>query len=350
MIRRGVLQWLAAVAGTAAVARWRDARAATLDPALRPYVAGEPVEGRLAIAGNHATDDLVAAWAAAFAPFQPGIRIEIRHDTHLTTDAFDVAVARDDIDLVPSARELVPSEVERLTRKLGGPPLVIAIATGSYATKSGTHAIAFYVNRDNPLEEISVDQIREIYAPDGRITRWGQLGLTGEWADQPIHVFTVPISDPNGNPLGIINYLAQKVLDGKPGWRRSIYQVDSNGPAIEQHMLHRIVREVASDRLAIGYSGFGFPEPGAKTLAIAETAAGPWYVGTRDEVAARLYPFTRTIYFGVNGRQAGVVSPAAREFLRFVLSREGQAVMTAGTEKYLPLTAAVARDGLATLR
>ncbi|MDP9123285.1 MAG: substrate-binding domain-containing protein [Pseudomonadota bacterium] len=298
------------------------------------------------MAGNHATDDLVDAWALAFARFQPDVHIEIRRDTHLTTDAFDAAIAKGDIDLVPSARELVPSEMERLSHKFGGPPIVVPIATGSYATKSGTHAIAFYVNRSNPLEKISVEQIREIYSPDGKITRWGQLGLGGDWSDRPIHVFTVPISDPNGNPLGIINYLAQKVLQGKPGWRRSIYQVDSDGPAIEQHMLHRIVREVASDRYAIGYSGFCFSDPGAKTLAVAETSAGPWYVGTRNEVAERLYPFTRTIYFAANGRQGDPLPPAVREFLRFILSREGQAVMTRGPEKYLPLTAATANDAL----
>ncbi len=349
MIRRSVLQLAVVAAAGAMAAGTGHAQAVELDAALRPYHVGAPVEGRVSIAGNHATDDLVLAWANAFARLQPGVQVDIRHDTRLTTDAFDVAVARDDIDLVPSARELVPSETERLTRKLGGPPLVIPIATGSYATKSGTHAIAFYVNKDNPLARISIEQLREIYAPDGRISRWGQLGLSGEWADQPIHVFTVPISDPNGNPLGIVNYLTQRLLGGKPGWRRSIYQVDSNGPRIDQHMLHRIVREVAADRFAIGYSGFGFPEPGAKTLAIAETAVGPWYVGTHAEVAARTYPLTRTIYFGVNARQAGAVSPAVREFLRFVLSREGQAVMTTGTEKYLPLTAAAANEALAKL-
>lgn len=350
MNRRRILQLAIAAAGAAMTTRARTARAAELDAALRPYVADRPVEGHVTIAGNHATDDLVLAWANAFARVQPGVSVDIRHDTRLTTDAFDVAVARDDIDLVPSARELVPSETQRLTRKLGGPPLVVPIATGSYATKSGTHAIAFYVNKDNPLTKISIEQLREIYAPDGKITRWGQLGLTGEWADKTLHVFTVPISDPNGNPLGIVNYLAQKLLNGKPGWRRSIYQVDSNGPASDQHMLHRIVREVAADRFAIGYSGFGFPEAGAKTLAIAQTAAGPWYVGTHDEVAARIYPLTRTIYFGVNGRQAGAVSPAVREFLRFVLSREGQAVMTVGAEKYLPLTGPVADEALAELQ
>ena len=328
---------ISAVLAAAAVAA-----ALTVDPGLPAYAPREKVEGDLSVAGNHATDDTIRAWAAKFAAFHPGAHIRLRDDTRLTTDAFDVAIASGDIDLIPSARELVPSEHARLAAKLGAPPLVVAVATGSYATKSGTHAIAFYVNAANPVERISLEEIREIYLPGGRITRWGQLGAKGEWADKPIHVFTVPIADPNGNPLGIINFLQGRVFRSDHGLRRSIYQVDSNGPRPEQHMLRRIVREVADDPLAIGYSGFGFGAPGAKTLALAETPAGPWFQGTHAEVARREYPLTRTIYLGVTRRAGGELRPVVREFLRFVLSRDGQSVFAEGEEKYLPLTASAA--------
>jgi phosphate transport system substrate-binding protein len=322
------------------------AGAVALDPKLPAYEPGAPVSGVISVAGNHATDDVMKAWAAEFARFHPGVSLRLRDDTRLTTDAFDVAIAAGDIDLIPSARELVPSESERLTRKLGAAPLVVAVATGSYDTKSGTHAIAFYVNAANPLERISLAQLREIYTPGGRITKWGQLGLAGEWAEQPIRVFSVPISDPNGNPLGIINFLQTRVFRSAKGLRRSLYQVDSNGPRLEQHMLNRIVRQVAEDRYAIGFSGFAFGAPGAKTLALAETDAGPWYRGTHEEVANRLYPLTRTIYLGVNQPAGKELRAPVREFLRFILSREGQATFTEGTEKYLPLTAEVARRQL----
>jgi phosphate transport system substrate-binding protein len=330
---------LAALAASSSIA---FAAPPALDDGLVRYEPGAAVEGTVTIAGNHATDDAVRAWAQAFARFQPGVRVVLRDDTHLTTDAFDAALAAGGIDIVPSARELVPSERERMTQRLGGPPLVVAVATGSYATKSGTHAIAFYVNAANPLERISLDQLRQIYLPGGRITKWGDLGLAGEWADKPIHVFSVPISDPNGNPLGIVNYLQERVFHASHGWRRSLYQVDSNGPGLGHHMLTRIVRQVAEDPYAIGFSGFDFASPGAKTLALAESDAGPWYRGTHDEVARRVYPLTRTIYLGTNTREGAELPPPVREFLRFVLSREGQAVFTQGPEKYLPLTATLA--------
>lgn len=342
------MQRRAAAAFAAAILlEWAGASGAVaVDPGLPAYAPAERVSGEIVVAGNHATDELMQAWARGFARFHAEARLRLRDDTRLTTDAFDVAIAAGDIDLIPSARELVPSETERLTRKLGGAPLVVAVATGSYATKSGTHAIAFYVNDANPLARISLAQIREIYLPGGKITRWGDLGLGGEWADKAIHVFSVPMADPNGNPLGIINYLQGRVFRSDRGLRRSLYQVDSNGPGLGQHMLTRIVRQVAEDRYAIGFSGFSFAAPGAKTLALSETDSGPWYAGTHEEVARRLYPLARTIYLGVNRAAGKPLSPIVREFLRYVLSRDGQAVFAQGAEKYLPLTAEVAREQL----
>jgi phosphate transport system substrate-binding protein len=324
--------------------------AVTLDPRIPAYEPHESVSGEISVAGNHATDEVMRAWAKKFARFHPGASVHLRDDTHLTTDAFDTAIAAGDIDLVPSARELVPSEMRRLTAKLGAPPLVIAVATGSYATKSGTHAIAFFVNDANPLARISLEQLREIYVPGGKITKWGDLGLGGEWAAQAIHVFSVPVSDPNGNPLGIINYLQGRVFRSETGLRRSLYQVDSNGPGLGRHMLTRIVQQVAEDRYAIGFSGFSFAAPGAKTLEIAETSAGPYYKGTPEEVARRAYPLTRTIYLGVNRPAGAALRPVLREFLRFVLSRDGQEAFTEGPEKYLPLTAEAASAEMGRIR
>src|SRR5258706_15255423 len=113
----------------------------------------------------------MAAWAKKFARFHPGARVRLRDDTRLTTDAFDVAIAAGDIDLIPSARELVPSERKRLTEKLGAAPLVVAVATGSYDVKSGTHALALYVNPANPVQRTSPAQLRRIYLPGGKITQ-----------------------------------------------------------------------------------------------------------------------------------------------------------------------------------
>ena len=305
-------------------------------------VAGSANADTIVYMGNHATDDLMAAWAVKFAASHPGVHFTAQ-STRLTTDAYDSAIASDGVDVIPSAREPMPSEIERLSRKLGGIPLVLAVGTGSYATKSGTHALALYVNAANPLQRITLEQIRAIYAPDGAIKTWGQLGLTGEWADLPIRIYNAPMQDPNGNPMGITNYLRKRLFGSDDAsFRRSLYQIDTTGPEIEHHMLTNLVRLVAENRNAIGFSGFGFATPGVKALEIGETAAGPFFKGTHDEVARRVYPFTRTIYLSLTVTDARQLPPILREFLRFILSPEGQAVFTAGPEKYLPLTAEMA--------
>jgi len=295
--------------------------------------------GGIVYMGNHATDELMAAWVRNFQQTHPDAKFELRDATHLTTDAYDTAIASDDVDLIPSAREPMPLEIERLGRKLGGTPMVLAVGTGSYATKSGTHALALYVNAANPLQRITVDQIRAIYARDGAIKNWGQLGLTGEWADAPIRIYNAPMQDPDGNPMGITNYLRKRLFGSdEAGFRRSLYQIDTTGPDLDHHMLTNIVRLVAENRYAIGFSGFAFATSGVKPLRIAETEAGPYYQGSHAEVAGRVYPFTRTIYLGLTVTEPAKLRPALREFLRFILSPEGQAVFAEGPEKYLPLT------------
>lgn len=323
--------------------------AAAADGALPRYISEPGLKGRMVAVSNRATDPLMAAWASGFARCQPEVDVELRTGTRVSTDAFDAAIAAVDVDLIPAAREPVPSEMSRLTVKLGAAPLIVAVATGSHSTKSATHALAVYVNAQNPITRISLDQLRQIYGPGERITRWGQLGLGGEWADRPVTPFSVPITDPNGNPLGITNYLHARLFGARPGMRRSLYQVDSTGPGLHRHMLTNIVARVAAEPTAIGFSGFGFAAPGVKALAVAETDAGPWYAGTRDDVLSRRYPLTRSIYIVAHARADRPVRPEVSAFLRYVLSRDGQSIFAQTAGGYLPLTPALAAEGRARL-
>lgn len=295
-------------------------------------------DSRIVIAGNRATNPIMEAWMNAFSLHQKDITFEVRTDTKVSTEAFNQAIADSSIDLIPAARELVPSETERLTEQFGDAPLVLAVATGSFATKSATHALGIYVNAANPIQQISIDQLRHVYGPTPGTAVWGDLGLTGDWAKQPIVAYAVPISDPNGNPLGITNFLRNRLFGGQQGMRRSIYQIDSTGPNIDQHMLTNIVRYVASNKYSIGYSGFAFATSGVRALPVAESEAGPWIEGTLETVRDRSYPLTRTIYIALNQPSSHPIRTPLKEFLQFVLSAEGQAVLEGGDYAYLPLT------------
>ncbi len=336
---------IAFVAAVLAPAVMSPVQARTIAPeiALR-------LDGKIVIAGNRATEPLIRAWVEGFGRRQPAVAITVRTDTRISTDAFDAAIDGSDIDIVPAARELVPDELARLTQKLGGPPLVVPVATGSHSTKSATHALAVYVNASNPLRRISLEQLRRIYGPKGDIVTWGQLGLTGDWAERPVNALSVPISDPNGNPLGITNYLVHRLFGGRAGMRRSIRQIDTTGPGIERHMLSNIVRLVASDPGAIGFSGFAFAKDDVHALQLAETEAGPWFSGTPAEVEARSYPLTRTIYIAVNARADTALRPPLREFLRYVLGEEAQAMLAGGGKAYFPLPAEFAAEQRARIK
>ncbi|MDD3180508.1 MAG: substrate-binding domain-containing protein [Opitutaceae bacterium] len=299
--------------------------------------------GEIVCAGNHATDELVTAWAERFARFHPSVHFQLRHDTRLTSTAFKAAVTEDAADLTPCAREPFGYDLARFRQKYGEAPLVVAVATGSYATKSATHALAIYVHADNPLSRLTIEQLHDIYARDGSIVRWGQLGLPAPWADQPIHVYGLVPGSPNGRQMGIVNYVQLRFLHGgESEFKTDLRLIDDAGPEPENHLLHVIVRAVAADRYGIGYSGFANRAPGAKTLLLADSPDGPFYAGTHDEVARRVYPLTRAIYMCVNQPVTRPLKPAVREYLRFILSREGQQVIADLPEKYLPLTAGFA--------
>jgi phosphate transport system substrate-binding protein len=189
------------------------------------------------------------------------------------------------------------------------------------------------VNAKNPLTRISLVQLREILTRDGRVTTWGQLGLTGEWAAQPITVHGMKVRRETGNPPGIVNFLEHRLLAGR-GWNGSVREyTDVPGGA---QSLQQITRAIAADEAAIGYSGFAYAVPGVKALALGETDAGPFYAGTEAEIVARQYPLARTIYLATGPAP----DATTRSFVQYVLGPEGQGAIAADAQGFFPLAAA----------
>src|SRR5258708_2884942 len=194
-----------------------------------------------------------------------------------------------------------------------------------YTTLFRSHAIVIFVNKKNPLARISLAQLREIFARDGRITTWGQLGLGGEWAARRISLHGMRVRRETGNPPGIINFLETRLLAGR-AWRADLHQYTDEPGGVQS--LEQITRAVAADEAAIGYSGFAYAVRGVKTLALGETDAGPFCSGTAEEVAQRRYPLARTIYLGTGPKP----DAATREFLRYGLGPAGQGGIAAHAE------------------
>lgn len=326
--------FISACAG--ALVSWR-ARAGTFSSALAIYAPKKIVAGRLRFSGADTMHDLVAAWARGFAAFQPKVAIE-NAETKLSADGFD-ALLDGRADVVTFVREPFPAEIKAFTQKFGYAPTLINIAGGSYATKSGTHALAIYVNASNPIARISLDQLDSIYSKDRRrggkpIKTWGELGLGEDWESRPIHAYGMLHRRSTGNPPGIVNFLQQRVL--LAGEFRDDIQEQIDRP--REAALDAIVHRVAEDLLGIGYSGFAYGVPGTKTLAIAETNLGPYFTGTREEVTRRDYPLSRQIYLGFARAPGKPLDSALCEFLHFVLSRQGQQAVADDRMQFIPLS------------
>lgn len=274
-------------------------------------------------------DGLMSAWTAGFSALHPDTPARVTLRAKFSAD-FAEPLARGEVQVAPFARELFASEQTRMTQLAGGAPRLVPVATGSRATKGGTHAIVIFVNEKNPLAHLSLAQLREIFARDGRIRTWGQLGLKGEWADRKISLHGMRVRRETGNPPGIVNFLESRLLAGHT-WREDVHEyTDVPGGA---QSLELITRAVAADEAAIGYSGFAYAVPGVKALALGETDAGPFFAGTEVEIARRDYPLARTIYLAVGP----LPDAATSEFIRYVLGPAGQGAIATDAQKFFPL-------------
>lgn len=322
-----------------------------VDAALPAYTSTASVAGQLRCSGADTMQDLVDTWSSAFRRHQPQATIHTNRDAKLSADGF-AALLNGQVDMVTFVREPFASEIAAFVKKFGYPPMLINVAGGSYATKGGTHAIAIYVNADNPLARLTLAQVDAIFSSTLRrgasraITTWGELGLGGDWSKRPLHVYGMLRQRGTGNPPGIVNYMKQRALLGGD-WRHDLReQTDQVG----ETALDAIVNRVAADPDGIGYSGFAYKAPGAKTVALAEAESGPFYSGQPAEVASRDYPFSRKIYLAINAAPGKPLPPLVREFLRFVLSIEGQQAVALDRMQFIPLDARQAATPRAQLR
>lgn len=322
------------------------AAAQAVDPDPAAYRPRAAVSGLARCAGGDTMHALASVWAARFHAKQTQAEIVIDREQSLSADGVRVLI-EGRADCVLMVREPFPAEIGAYCKAFGSAPLVVKVAGGSYATRGSTHAIAVYVNAANPLSRATLAELDGIFSATRRrggdeLTNWGQLGLTGEWADRPIHAYGMLTRRETGNPPGIVNFLELRMLDGGRFRDDLREQRDRPGETALQGIVHRVREDVGG----IGFSGFGYAEPGVKSLALAETSAGPFYRGTIDEVARREYPLGRDIYLLLRQTAREPASPLLLEFLRLILSAEGQRAVAEDGMHFLPLSAAQATAAL----
>ena len=315
---------------------------AKASPALPAYKPVASLSGEIRSVGADTMEDLMKLWIAGFQKIYPNVKFQMEAKASGTAAP---ALTSGTADIGPVAREVLPNEAEPFRAKYGYDIFSVRVAGGSYRTPGRTHAITFFVNAKNPIGKLSFQQLDAMYSTTSKaganqdIATWGQAGATGEWADKPIHLWGLK------RPNGIAYFIQTRVLQGGD-YKEGINEHTTVGnlPALDA-----IARGVADDPYAIGYSGFANVIDGVKTVALAEKPKGPFYKGTFEEVASYKFPLSRVIYINLNRKPGTPIDPKVREFLKFVLSRDGQELV----EKegiFLPLTPEIVKQELAKLR
>jgi phosphate transport system substrate-binding protein len=313
-----------------------------LDPALPAYRPRKDVEisGDFKAACSDVLPRLVKLWIEGFKKYYPNVNISSAPPYAGSLGAKELV--KGNLDFVFVSRELRPDDITEFKDKFGYDPLSVAISGGSYRHFGFLDAIGFYVNKDNPLEEISFDQLDAILSRTHHrggepITKWGQLGLPGAWADKPIHVYGIRPWN------GFEEFVRQRVLnrEGQRGEWRDDINFDK--------VVFPIAGRVAADRYGIGYSGLAYLDAGVKVLPLSLHNGGPVYAPSYENVSRAFYPLSRVLYLNVNRAPGKSLNLAVEEFLRFILSREGQQLVL-DEALFLPLRASQVENSRALLR
>ncbi len=306
-----------------------DGFVAQMDLDLRPYVAVAGVEGTIRSVGSDGMKTLMDRWMRDFEKLQPRVRKGERWEHLGTLNGFHALIGGL-TDLAPMGRDLWPEERAVYEATQQHPLLEIRVARGGFDTPQRTTAQAVFVADGNPLDHITVQQLAGILAEPATITRWGQLGLAGEWADRPIAIHMPPHVAPNAM------WMQAEVLHGAP-WRQGA----TEAPIAET------ARALAADPQGIGFGGLEEGGPGLRALPVAASADSLYIDLNATSASNGKYPLTRYMYIRVNRRPGEPLPPAVKQFLRYVLSRDGQEpILYSG---YFPLGARVVREELAKL-
>jgi phosphate transport system substrate-binding protein len=292
----------------------------SLDPGLPHFQPASQAEltGHYTAASSDVLPSLVEAWIADFQKYHPKVQIELKQPYAGSLGAKELV--KETLDFVFVSRELKPDDLADFNSKFGYDPLSVPVSAGSYRHFGFLDAIGIIVNYKNPISRIDFRQLDAIFSKTmlrggPAVKTWGDLGLTGEWADKPVHAYGVKPWN------GFEEFIRQRVLStsGKRGeWRD-----DMNFAKV----VFPIDTSVANDEYGIAYDGLAYLNGGVKVLAVSETPGGPFFAPTYEDVARADYPLSRLIYFNINKQPDKPLAPAISEFLRFILSAEGQGIV-----------------------
>jgi len=303
-----------------------SAESVKVDPTIASYHKTSGVSGSLSSVGSDTLNNLMTLWAEDFKREYPNVRIQIEGKGSSTAPT---ALIEGTAQLGPMSRPMKDTEIDAFEKKFGYKPTQIRVAID---------ALAVYVNKDNPIEKLTLEQVDAIFSSTrkcglGRtITTWGEAGLGGSWASKPISLYG------RNSASGTYGYFKTVALCGG----------DYRDQVKEQPGSASVVQGVTEDLSGIGYSGIGYKTSGVKTVALAHKEGEEFFPADSENVFSGSYPLSRYLYVYVNKAPNQALDPLVREFIAFVLSKNGQETVV--KDGYFPISATILHEEVAQLR
>ena len=298
---------------------------AAADSALPSYQKASGVSGNFSSVGSDTLNNLMTLWAEEFKRNYPNVNIQIQGAGSSTAPP---ALTEGTANFGPMSRMMKDEEIQAFERKHGYKPTAIGVAID---------ALAVFVNKDNPIKGLTIPQVDSIFSSTRKCggrkaERWGDIGLTGDWVSKPMQIYG------RNSVSGTYGYFKENAL----------CKGDYKSTVNEQPGSASVVQSVATGLNAIGYSGIGYKTSGVRTVPLTKKDGGEFVDATEENALAGKYPLARVLYVYVNKAPNKPLAPMELEFVKMVLSKQGQDVVV--KDGYIPLPAAMAGKELAKLQ
>ncbi|NTW85422.1 MAG: phosphate ABC transporter substrate-binding protein [Holophagaceae bacterium] len=299
-----------------------QAQTVKVDSKLTTYKKVSGVSGNINSIGSDTLNNLMAYWVEGFNKKYPNVKIQVEGKGSTTAPP---ALIEGTSQLGPMSREMKAEEMDKFEKKYGYKPTKVAVAIDT---------LAIFVHKNNAIKSLSLQQVDAMFSKTRKggsakdIKTWGELGLTGEAASRTLSLYG------RNSASGTYGYFKEHAL----------FKGDYKDTVKEQPGSSSVVQSVGSDRFAIGYSGIGYATSGVRAVPLSDEKknGGAAFPATYENALSGKYPLSRFLYVYLNKDPKKPVDPLTREFLKFVLSKEGQEIVV--KDGFLPLTAKMEAD------
>ncbi len=298
-----------------------SAQTVKVDTRIPKYKKVAGVSGNANSIGSDTMNNLMTLWLEGFRKYYPTVNIQVEGKGSSTAPP---ALIEGTAQFGPMSRKMKSKEIDKFEEHYGFKPTTI---------RTSLDALAVFVNKDNPIDCLSLEQVDAVFSKSrkrghGEVKTWGDLGLKGDWANKPISIYG------RNSASGTYGFFKKHAL--KKG--------DYKDEVKEQPGSASVVQGVTEDKYSIGYSGIGYKTSGVKVVPLAKKEGKPCYDGGYENVTGKKYPLARYLYLNIVKYPGRPLDPLVKEFLKFVLSYEGQQIVV--KDGYLPLPYEIVQDEL----